>query len=103
MDKQEMIKVINAAMSTEITQFDWCAECWFSWNKQTPVMIWDVLYYMDEKCNWVDTDIPWWKTRDLEKHKQDIITLYNHYIWRFKLSIENQTTECVEYVYSLIK
>ena len=109
-------KIIDLAdQEMVITWVTPCVFYWMYWNdnwacatlgiKETkghPVMIGDVLDYMDKNCNY-NLVAEWQYSRDLDKHKEQIIWLYNYFIWRHNKPIEEQSDECIDYIYELIK
>lgn len=110
MDKEEMIKVIYEKIADK-TLNRWCKfnhdwikfthswdtnadevilesiEEWTAYIIWHPVNIWDCLSYFNYKTIWVD-----YTTNDILK------------FWDNKRKpIENQTPECIEYIYNLLK
>ena len=65
-------------------------------------MIWDVLSRIDNNSNWID-NLDWQQSRDMEKHKKLIIAIYYMYLPRHTLPIEEQSEECIKFIYNLIK
>lgn len=67
-----------------------------------PILIGDILWYIDSNCNWVHNE-DWSKSRDMKKHKEMIISVYYYFIWRYNKTIDQQSEECIMYVYNLLK
>jgi len=77
-------------------------DIWLIWEDNTDSpYIWNVLWYMDNNCNYNKVS-DWQYERDLQKHHSEIIWLYNNYIWRYNKPLENQTDECIDYIYNLL-
>ena len=86
MNKQEMTEAIKKEMAVERN-----------------VLIWDVLDWVDKNCNWIESkELVWMNERDLKEHKKLIITIYNYFIWRYRLPVEKQEKQCIEFVFDLI-
>lgn len=76
-----------------------------------PVMIWDVLDWIENKKFNVDTPIMWFWFDDGDySDETKLFLIQKHYsekaciLWESKrLSIEEQSDECIDYVYSLIQ
>jgi len=64
------------------------------------ILIWDILKYIDCNCFWNDVEDG--RTRDMYSIKQSIISLFYHFITRQDEPIDNQTEECIKFVYDLI-
>ena len=78
---------------------------WGTWEGETgyylPVMIGDVLHYIDKNCFWID-NWDWHKTRELLVLKEALYSLYYHFIRWHHLPLDSQNDSAVDYIYSLI-
>jgi len=67
-------------------------DCWIDWSGepktiQLPVMIWDVLDWIEKQDNWEYID------------NVEVINIWKNK----KLSIEEQSDECIKYIYNLLQ
>ena len=67
-----------------------------------PVMIWDVLDYIDKNLFKKEIE-DWWFETDIKAREKSIITLYNYFIWNYRNPVEKLDNAGIEYIYSLIK
>ena len=67
-----------------------------------PVMIWDVLDWIDLNSNREDV-WDWHKSRKLETHRKLVVAVYNYFIWWYRKPIEAQNQDCIDFIYWLIE
>lgn len=97
--RQEMLSAIDMKIART-----W----WGTWPWDTgyylPVMIGDILKYVDTHCFWEDDcrSFDGNKKRNMEEIKDCIVCLFYHFVWRQDEPIEKQDLSAIQYVYSLI-
>lgn len=98
MNKKEKIEAIynRLAQTKKYNDGDICSHCWnvSHWESEytLPVMIWDLLYY-------IETNMPEWFETVWLSLKSKIVNVY----WKEKRKpIEEQSEECIDYIYNLI-
>lgn len=67
-----------------------------------PVMIWDILDYIDKNCFYYQVE-EWRYERDLKELHECIIALYNYFIWNYRNTIEKLDNDGIDFIYNLIK
>ena len=63
-----------------------------------PVMIWDILKYVDDNLFWNRTD--YGSSRDMEKLKECVMAIFYHFVGHQDEPLDKQSTECIAYVFS---
>lgn len=91
MNREEQIKSIYEEIAERIN-FDWLDWQSLVTRDLAPVMIWDVLDFLKHNSKWIEY-------KEYDKKRIDILDE-----WDFLLKpIEEQSDECIEYIYNLIK
>lgn len=101
--KQEKLDKIYEVMASEYD--DYYIQKWIVKSKtwKYPVMIWDILDYIDKELFRKTTEIDWMYEIDIPARERCVISLYNYFIWRHNLPIDKQDDQCIDYVFDLIK
>lgn len=68
-----------------------------------PVMIWDVLDYIDRNLFRNPSKYEWVFEIDIKAREKCITSLYNYFIWNYKKPIEKLDDNAIEFIYNLIK
>ena len=86
----------------------WCSCCAKEYKELEysiiwhPVLIGDVLKYIDTNCCFVD-DGEWNKSRDMEALDSMLRAVFYSFVGKQNRPIEEQDESCIDYVFSLIK
>ena len=78
---------------------------WISWHsvcQHKILMIWNVLDWIDK--NWFRGEEADWMIEIYVKAREKyVIWLYNYYIQRHNKPIEDQTEDCIDYIFKLLE
>ena len=115
MTREEKLEAIYDEIDRTIVFFNQFGGIEFDWDWENyeflPIMIWDAIDWIENKKFDVNAPIMWFWFED-EDYDNDtkLYFIQRHYsektcaIWESKrLPIEDQSDECIDFIYSLIK
>ena len=76
---------------------------WWTIYDQNPVLIGDVLKYIDMNCCFKEPSNDWLRGRDMEALDKMLRSVFYAFVGKQDRPIEEQDDLCIEFVYNLIK
>lgn len=97
--RQEMLVAINMKIARA-----W----WGTWPWETgyylPVMIGDILKYVDTYCFWEDDfrSFDGNKKRSLEELSECVMAVFYYFVWKQDKPLDAQDDDCISYIFNLL-